>query len=178
MRATPPTTNARAPHVRLIRQVTPQGKVRVLMTSLIDAERFPAAAFASLYHRRWRIEDAFKRIKHRLNLEHTSGLSWLAVRQDFGAKAVCDNLAALAAWCAAERHLEPDTHWRINRIQAFTVLRRVLPRALVTATVSTRLLAEVLAQIALNLQKFVPDRQRPRPHRDKPHKFHAYKPMI
>ena len=164
--------------MRLIRQVTPQGKVRVLMTSLIDAERFPAAAFASLYHRRWRIEDAFKRIKHRLNLEHTSGLSWLAVRQDFGAKAVCDNLAALAAWCAAERYLEPDTHWRINRIQAFTVLRRVLPRALVTATMSARLVAEVLAQIALNLQKFVPDRQRPRPHRDKPHKFHAYKPAL
>jgi hypothetical protein len=52
-----------------------------------------------LIHQRWRIEEAFKRLKHRLNLEHTSGLSWLAARQDFGAKAVRDNLAALAAWC-------------------------------------------------------------------------------
>lgn len=38
--------------VRLIRQVTPAGKVRVLMTSLLDATQYPAAAFADLYHRR------------------------------------------------------------------------------------------------------------------------------
>jgi hypothetical protein len=166
------------PRVRLIRQVTPQGKVRVLMTSLFDAERFPVEASAQLYHQRWRIEEAFKRIKHRLNLEHTSGLSWLAARQDFGAKAVCDNLSALAAWCAAERHLEPDSAWRINRSLAFNTLRRILPRALVTATLSPRILAEVLSQIALNLQKFVPERHRPRTPRDKPHKFHAYKPAV
>ncbi|WP_198149704.1 transposase [Azoarcus sp. CIB] len=127
---------------------------------------------------RWRIEEAFKRLKHRLHLEHTSGLSWLAARQDFGAKAVCDNLAALAAWCAAERHLEPDTAWRINRTLAFNVLRRILPRALVTATLGARIVAEVLAQIALNVRKFVPERHRPRAPRDKPHKFHAYKPAV
>ncbi|PZA14133.1 transposase, partial [Azoarcus communis] len=34
------------PRVRLIRQITPQGKVRVLMTSLCDTERFPLEAFA------------------------------------------------------------------------------------------------------------------------------------
>lgn len=158
-----------APRVRLIRQVTPQGQVRVLMTSLVDAEHFPAEAFAQLYHQRWRIEEGFKRIKHRLNLEHTSGLSWLAARQDFGAKAVCDNLAALAAWCAAERHLEPDSAWRINRAAGFSVLRRILPRALVSAAVSKRVVAEVLAQIALNVQKFIPERHRPQSARDKPH---------
>lgn len=166
------------PRVRLIRQITPQGKVRVLMTSLCDTERFPFEAFAQLYHQRWRIEEAFKRLKHRLHLEHTSGLSWLAARQDFGAKAVCDNLAALAAWCAAERHLEPETAWRINRTLAFNVLRRILPHALVTATLGARIVAEVLTEIALNVQKFVPERHRPRTPRNKPHKFHAYKPSV
>jgi hypothetical protein len=164
--------------VRLIRQVTPHGKVRVLMTSLLAAERFPVEAFACLYHERWRVEEAFKRIKHRLHLEHTSGLSWLAARQDFGAKAVCDNLAALAAWCAAERHLDSDTHWRINRTLAFNTVRRILPRALVTAKLSAHIVAELLREIALNLQKFVPNRSRPRPLRAKPHKFHAYKPAV
>ena len=167
-----------ASRVRLVRQISPQGKIRVLMTSLLDAERFPAAAFAQLYHQRWRIEEAFKRLKHRLHLEHTSGLSWLAACQDFGAKAVCDNLAALAAACAAERHLAPDADWRINRTLGFNTLRRILPRALVTAVLSPRIVAEVLAEIALNLQKFIPGRCRPRRHRDKPHKFHAYKPGV
>ena len=54
--------------VRLIRHVAPNGAVRVLMTNLMDATRFPANAFGDLYHQRWRIEEAFKRLKHRLSL--------------------------------------------------------------------------------------------------------------
>ncbi|MBP8786926.1 MAG: transposase, partial [Azonexus sp.] len=42
-------------------------QVRVLMTSLLDTARYPATSFSALYHSRWRIEEAFKRIKHRLN---------------------------------------------------------------------------------------------------------------
>ena len=55
--------------VRLVRVVTPNGRITVLMTSLLDAIAYPATDFALLYHGRWRIEEAFKRIKHRLGLE-------------------------------------------------------------------------------------------------------------
>lgn len=47
--------------VRLVRHVAPNGNVRVLMTNLFDTARFPASAFGDLYHKRWRIEEAFKR---------------------------------------------------------------------------------------------------------------------
>ena len=51
----------RKPHtVRLVRVVTPNGNIHVLMTSLLDAKTFPAADFHDLYHARWRIEEAFK----------------------------------------------------------------------------------------------------------------------
>lgn len=60
-------------------------------------------AAGDLYHRRWRIEEAFKRLKHRLNLEHVSGLSQLAVPQDFAAKVICGNLQALTAAAAHEQ---------------------------------------------------------------------------
>lgn len=66
------------------------------MTSLLDTTAYPADGFAGLYHCRWRIEEAFKRLKHRMALENTSGLSWLAAQQDFGAKVLADNLHALA----------------------------------------------------------------------------------
>jgi len=165
--------------VRLIRQVTPAGKVRVLMTSLLDGEHYPAAAFADLYHQRWRIEEAFKRVKHRLNLEHTSGLTWLAACQDTGAKMVCDNLNALAAYLASEQHLAPDSPWRVNRAIAFCHLRRLLPRVLAgVVAMTSRLAAALFAEIAANLQKFMPNRSRPRPVRPKPHKAHAYKPTV
>ena len=162
--------------VRLIRQVTPAGKVRVLMTSLRDATQYPAAAFADLYHRRWRIEEAFKRLKHRLCLEHTSGLTWLAACQDVGARMVCDNLNALAVYLATDHLIPTDSPWRINRTQAFSHPRRLLPRILSgRMRASARLVADLFSEIALNLQKFIPNRSRPRPVRPKPHKSHAYK---
>ena len=170
---------ARTPStVRLIRDVTPNGKVRVLMTSLLERARYPASAFAELYHGRWRIEEAFKRIKHRLNLEHTSGLTWLAAQQDIGAKIVCDNLNALAAFLAADQHLPEETDWRINRTLAFNIIRRLLPRALALAIVAYRAVSEVLRELAKNLQKFVKHRRRPRPPGPKPHKSLAYKPAV
>lgn len=162
--------------VRLIRQVTPEGKIRVLMTALLDETAYPASAFAALYHRRWRIEEAFKRLKHRLNLEQISGLTWLAACQDVGAKMVCDNLNALAAYLATEQNLEAQSPWRINRTMAFSHLRRLLPRVLAgVMRVTTRVVNELFSEISKNLQKFIPGRSRPRTNRPKPHKSHAYK---
>ncbi len=40
-----------------------------LKSLLLDGKRYPAAAFGALYQRRRRIEEAFKRQKHRLRLE-------------------------------------------------------------------------------------------------------------
>jgi IS4 transposase len=60
--------------VRLIRQLAPNGAVRVLITNLFDTQRFPATVFAEFYHQRWRIEEAFKRLKHHLDLELVSHL--------------------------------------------------------------------------------------------------------
>ena len=55
---------------RLLKVVLPNGNVEVLATSLTDAETYPAAAFADLYHARWTIEEAFKLLKHRLYLSY------------------------------------------------------------------------------------------------------------
>lgn len=114
--------------VRLIRQVFGH-KVRVLVTSLLDREAYPAHEFGDLYHSRWRIEEAFRRIKHRLALEHLSGMSWLAAEQDFGAKILCDNINALAVHAASEA-LDPNIRARylINRSDTFSRIKRTLGR--------------------------------------------------
>ena len=161
--------------VRLVRVATPNGRVHVVMTSLLDPVTFPAAAFAELYHGRWRIEEAFKRIKHRLQLEHTSGLSWHAARQDFGAKAVFDNLNALAAHVATNTLLDPGSTYKINRTLEIDKIKRQIGRWLLAATATTRRLKPILEEIALNLQKFVPNRSQPRKPQPKPHLSHAYK---
>lgn len=100
--------------------------------------------------------------KHRLQLEHTSGLSWHAARQDFGAKAVFDNLNALAAYVATDALIDPGSSYKINRTLENDKIKRPIGRWLLAATATTRRLKFILADIALNLQKFVPNRSQPR----------------
>ena len=160
--------------VRLVRVVTANARVRVVLTSLLDTAAYPAADFAVLYHARWRIEEAFKRLKHRLALENTSGLSWLAAQQDFGAKILADNLDALTVLAATEQESLPDDY-KINRTYAFAHLKRCLPRWLLKTLPTPLQFAAVLAELARNLIRILPDAMKPRPEHPKPHRKHAYK---
>ena len=164
-----------APSVRLVRNVAPSGAVRVLATNL-QAHEVPAHAFAELYHQRWRIEEAFKRLKHRLHLEAVSGLSQQAVIVDVAAKVLADNLASLLC-AAAARQAEFDAGpRRCKRSYAAQFLQRMLPRALLCIGRLGELVAQALQQLAANTQRLRPGRSRPRqPNHVKPHPSAVYK---
>lgn len=59
------------------------------------------AAAGQLAFARWRIEEAFKRLKHRCKLESVSGLTQHALMVDVHAKVLADNLASLVCMGAA-----------------------------------------------------------------------------
>ncbi len=159
--------------VRLIRQVSPNGKLRVLMTNLYDTVRFPASCFSDLYHKRWRIEEAFKRIKHRLHIEHVTGLSQQAVAQDVSAKIMCDNLEAMTTMTA---HSATDLTVidRINRAYAHTVLKPLLPALLLGKKVA-KLLCYALSLIAKETYKHKENQSKVRKSGDKPRKHMTQK---
>lgn len=159
----------RAPQtVRLVRSVSSSGAIRVLMTNLLDAEQFPASVFGELYHQRWSIEEAFKRLKHRLNLEHVSGLSQLAVAQDVSAKVMCDNLQALTALTARDQADLPD-HQRLNHAYVHTAIKPLLPALLLGMKVAN-LLQNLLRLVAQHTYRHRPNRSTPRKPNIKPHK--------
>lgn len=154
--------------VRLVRHVASTGNVRVLMTNLFDTARFPASCFGELYHQRWNIEEAFKRLKHRLNLEHVSGLSQQAVMQDVSAKIVCDNLQALTA-LSAHSASDLPAHERINRAYVHTALKPLLPALLLGKKVAT-LLLDLLRLVAQHTYRHRENVAKPRKPGPKPHK--------
>ena len=164
--------------VRLIRNVTPTGSIGVLMTNLIDAECYPAHAFGALYHQRWRIEEAFKRIKLRLRLEAPSGLTYLALQQDFGAKIVADNLCILIAdldhRTANGAPTPPAATSRANRTYALSTLKPILAICLLGLRSATRLLKAARAAISKSRCRIQPDRHYPRRPRQKPHLHQTY----
>jgi hypothetical protein len=161
--------------VRLVRHVASTGKVRVLMTNLLDPLRFPAAEFGDLYHQRWRIEESFKRLKHRLNLEHVSGLSQLAAMQDFAAKIVCDNMQALVTGAAIEQFPIAPTR-RANRGYAHTVLKPLWPSLLLRAAQVIDMLANAMRLITRKTFFHKPGRSKERTKQPKPHKPMTQKP--
>jgi hypothetical protein len=164
-----------APRVRLVRQVSPAGAIRVLMTDL-DQHAHPCDAFADLYHQRWRIEEAFKRLKERMALEAVSGLSQQAVIIDVAAKVLADNLAALLCAASAQEHDLPNRSRKCNRSYAAGLLQCAFPRLILLIGNWLQHLHDVLDQLAANTQRFVPGRSRPRPaNRFKPHPSMAYK---
>jgi Transposase DDE domain len=164
-----------APQVRLVRQTAPNGQVRVLVTNL-DAEAFPAALFGELYHQRWRIEEAFKRLKHRLHLEAVSGLSQQALIIDVAAKVLADNIASLMCNAAAEHADLGARSRKCNRSYAACLMQRLLPRLILWIGDVAAAITDAVSQLANNSQRFVPGRSQPRPPRHvKPHPSCAYK---
>ena len=83
--------------LRLIR-IENDGKIAVLITSLIDTKGYPIDIFSGLYHQRWPIEEDYKTIKCRMELENFSGKSALSVYQDFHAKVFAKNLVWMMAF--------------------------------------------------------------------------------
>jgi hypothetical protein len=166
---------AASPQVRLVRQISPNGKIRVLATNL-DAAQFPAASFGDLYHQRWRIEEAFKRLKHRLHLEAVSGFSQQALIIDVAAKILADNITSLMCNAADDQADLLARSRKCNRSYAAVLMQRQLPRLALSIGDVRAAIVDAIAMLAAASQRFVPGRSRPRPaHHVKPHPSCAYK---
>lgn len=164
-----------APQVRLVRHVTPDGKTWVLATNL-PAARFPAEVFGDLYHQRWRIEESYKRLKHRVKLESVSGLTQHAVLIDVYAKVLADNLSALVCLGASDEAGLASTNRHCNRAYAGACLQRLLPRLVMGFGCVVTLLEKAFGLLGANSQRRSDGRKQPRPKRHvKPHPSMAYK---
>lgn len=164
-----------APQVRLVKCVTPDGLIRVLATNL-PVSQFPSAVFGELYHERWRIEEAFKRLKHRCKLESVSGLTQHALMVDVHAKVLADNLASLVCMGASTVAGLEENLRTCNRAYVAPCLQRLLPRLVLGLGCLATLLAKAFDLLGANSHRQMPDRKCPRPKNHvKPHPSMAYK---
>ncbi|WP_396270370.1 IS4 family transposase [Ideonella sp.] len=171
---------AAAPEVRLVRHVASTGNARLLATNL-PPEEIPAECFGQLYHARWRVEEAFKRLKHRWALESVSGLTQQALLLDVAAKVLADNLASLM--CAAatpalslSTKTGKTTVRHCQRAYAAGLLPKLLPSLLIRIGDVLTNLVHALHALAATTYRALPGRSVPRPkRRAKPHARYAYK---
>ena len=168
--------------LRLIR-IENDGKVAVLITSLIDIKQYPIEIFNDLYHQRWPVEEDYKTMKCRMELENFSGKSALSIYQDFHAKVFANNLVWIMAFsvqdCLDQEGSLKKYRYQINFTQAFSKSKGVM--ALLFHDTTTRI-RDLIADLQYIFQRTVEPirlgRKHPRNHKAKPRKFFMqYKPI-
>lgn len=167
--------------VRLVRVDLPTGEVEVLATSLLDSECWPQPLFADLYHLRWPVEEAYKVMKSRLELENWSGTSVEAVYQDFHAGVFTQNLAALFAQPAqpvvAAQSATKQYTYQVNFANLLSKCKDTVV-ALLTQTHCLDYLNALWQQMLRTVEPIRPKRSFPRQPRVKPKRFPMpYKPL-
>jgi len=102
--------------LRLIRIELENGQTEILITSLIDTEKYPPEIFLDLYHHRWPVEEDYKVMKCRIEIENFTGKSVLSVYQDFHARIFSKNLTAMLAF-PTRRNIEQNDEDKLYRRQ-------------------------------------------------------------
>jgi len=112
--------------LRLVR-VGLENEVEILVTNLLDKQKYPTCLFKKLYHCRWGIEEGYKRQKIWLEIENFSGKSALAVKQDYYAKMVTLNLTAMMVNASQntvkDKHKTRRLKYKINFAQALSKMK-------------------------------------------------------
>ncbi len=133
-----------------------------LVTSLLDAQEYPAAELVALYLRRWRIELCLRDVKTTLGLEHLRCQSPAMVRKELLAGLIAHNLIRCVMAEAAQVH-QAELE-RLSFKGAVDALRQY-SAALAQARTSPRkreLWRDLLHTLACDLVRLRPGRSEPR----------------
>ncbi len=81
--------------IRLVRIELSSGEVEVLVTSLLDSNKYPHKIFKELYFKRWGVETFYDELKNKLKMEYFTGYSIQSIQQDFNCALFISNLQSV-----------------------------------------------------------------------------------
>ena len=160
--------------VRLIRIELDNGDTEVLATSLLDQQAYPCELFKALYARRWAVEEDYKAMKARLEIENWSGKTVESVYQDFHATIFAKNLAAILAQPAQEEVRKQSRKkkyiYKVNMTHLYATLKTSVVK-LLRAADPRKVLRNLWYQMTTIIEPIRPGRSRPRNKRIKRRKY-------
>jgi putative transposase len=144
-----------------VRVAQPCGRTRslVVVTTLLDAEQYPAEEIASLYRRRWQAELHLRSIKVVLQMDHLRCKTPERVRNEFYMHLVAYNLIRGVMAAAAQQ--ADKSPWEISFKGALQTLGQFLPQLSGKAATETWC-KDLLTAIAAHRIGHRPDRFEPR----------------
>lgn len=165
------------PDVLMLREVRVEVKQKgfrtkwlIVVTTLVDSDRYPASEIAALYRRRWQAELHLRSLKVVLQMDHLRCMTPDRVRNEFYMHLVGYNLIRQVMSAAAFR--SATTPWSISFKGALQTIANLAP--LLSSSISTAEWCETLLDaIAIHVVGNRPDRVEPRviKRRPKPYKL-------
>jgi hypothetical protein len=153
-------------NVRLVKVILPTGEPEVLVTSLMDEEKFPANIFADLYRLRWGVETFFSKLKGRLGLENFTGKNVEANKQDFWSTILISNLETIITEDTEEEVNHESSRAKfskaINKSVSFNAIKNLAFEILSTSNDKDEILTRLTKLFLTNTISVRKDRAMPR----------------
>jgi hypothetical protein len=169
--------------LRLIRIELENGETEILITSLVDTEKYPPEIFLELYHHRWPVEEDYKVMKCRIEIENFTGKSVLSVYQDFHARIFSKNLTAMLAFPTRldiEQNGQNKRHqYQLNFTQAVSKMKDTIVLLFNRPLdVVKKLISALHDLFGKTVEPVRPNRKFPRNHKIQKRGFYpSYKPV-
>jgi len=155
--------------LRLVKVILDTGEIEVLATTLLDKEKYPIEIFKELYFKRWGIETSYDHLKSNIHVEEFTGLSEIAIRQDFYANVFINNLQSVIALDSKEEMDEENKdrkyEYKINRNLSLGYMKDRIIEILTSD--NPKYYEELKELFKINPNPIRKDRKNPRIHQDK-----------
>lgn len=166
--------------VRLVRIELPTGEMEVLATSLLDSVNFPYEVFKELYPLRWPVEEDYKQMKSRLEIENWTGTSVEVIYQDFHATVFTKNMTAILAQPAQQvvyqQSASKKYRYQVNMTNLLSKMKDAIVYLFQDVEILP-LLQRLWCQMIKTIEPIRPNRSQPRKKRVKRRRFPInYKP--
>ncbi len=149
--------------VRFVQVVLDNGTIEVLATNILDSEVLQTSDFMELYARRWGIETYYDVLKNRLSLENFTGLSALAVKQDFYATIFLANYEAMLVYDTnlelQEKAGDNKYAQQVNKAQSFNAIKHKAFDIFYSSKSLSKQMKQLEKLFAINPVPIRPDRQ-------------------
>jgi len=161
-----------------------KGQESVLVTNLMNQQRYSASDIKKLYRKRWNIEEYFKHLKLREELENLSGKTVVAVMQDFFRMIFRTNFTKIIAHKLTKKQVEKinarrKKKYQVNWTQAARKGRFLLKQIInLNLSLWLNVLIDLKFKLVAQLEIIRKGRSIPihRRYDSRPASFMAYKP--
>lgn len=157
-----PYTKDEIIQVRMIRIKLSSGETEILMTSLLDKEKYLYTDFKELYFKRWGIETYYNRFKNIIGVENFSGTSDQFIQQEFNCALYMSNLQSIltkeAQGEANEKYLNRKYEYRINSSLSLCFIRNKLVELFTNKKENEELMQELKKLFVVNVIPVRPNR--------------------